>query len=111
MSDIKFQKILDVLEGAFDTATKALRISGGGGVGSTTPVQRTPTLTIYTNSGTIAAGSQSVTIANTGIASGTVLGTALAVGQTVTFQANGIDILSAITYNATGTTFLVARVV
>ena len=77
------------------------------GGGST---QRTPSLTSVTSSGTIALGARSVSIANIGAAAGTVLGTSVGAGVTVTFTAQSPDTLAAIAYNATGTTFLIAEV-
>lgn len=72
--------------------------------------ERTPSLTSVTNAGTIVFGARSVSIANVGTAAGTVLGTSVSAGVTVNFTAQSPDTLAAITYNATGTTFLIAEV-
>ena len=73
----------------------------------------TPALSRVTTSGTIAAGSRSVSIANVGDESGTVLGTELGAGETVNFDAGSLNnTLAAVTYDpttpGTGTTFLIA---
>jgi hypothetical protein len=67
-------------------------------------VVRTPTFTRYTNtSGTVAAGARSVTIANTGNASATVLGSTLKRGEVITFSAGAqSDTLTAIAWSALG---------
>ena len=72
--------------------------------------ERTPSLTSVTNAGTIVFGARSVSIANVGSAAGTILGTSVDAGMTVNFTAQGSDTLAAITYNATGTNFLIAEV-
>ena len=72
--------------------------------------ERTPSLTSVTNAGTIVFGARSVSIANVGTAAGTVLGTSVSAGVTVNFTAQSPDTLAAITYNATGTNFLIAEV-
>lgn len=72
--------------------------------------ERTPSLTSVTSSGTIPLGARSVSIANIGSAAGTILGTSVDAGMTVNFTAQGSDTLAAITYNATGTNFLIAEV-
>lgn len=85
-----------------------LAATGGG----STPVVRTPTLVRVTNATSIAAGARGVTIANVGSAAGTVLGTSLGVGQIVSFDAGSTaDTLTAIAYDATGTEFLISKVV
>jgi len=72
----------------------------------------TPALSRVTASGTVAAGSRSVSIANVGDESGTVLGTELGAGETVNFDAGSLNnTLAAVTYDpttGTGTTFLIA---
>ena len=75
----------------------------------------TPTLDRVTvNTGSpIAAGARSVSIANVGAEDGLVLGTVLASGETITFDAGSLNnTLGAITYDPTtpgaGTTFLIA---
>ena len=73
----------------------------------------TPALLRPTTSGSVAAGARSVSIANVGAESGTVLGIELAAGETVTFDAGSLNnTLAAVTYDPTtpgaGTTFLIA---
>lgn len=72
----------------------------------------TPALSRPTTSGTVAAGSRSVSIANVGTESGTVLGTELAAGETVNFDAGSLNnTLAAVAYDPTtpgATTFLIA---
>ncbi|MEH1828259.1 MAG: hypothetical protein V7L22_23480 [Nostoc sp.] len=69
--------------------------------------QVTPTFSNTSTSGTVAAGKYSVTFSNSGSASGTVLGTALPAGTSVGFTPPTGMTLSAIAYDATGTTFLI----
>lgn len=77
-------------------------------------IQVTPALSRVTASGTVAAGSRSVSIANVGAESGTVLGTELASGETVNFDAGSLNnTLAAVAYDpttggTTATTFLIA---
>jgi len=84
---------------------------------NTSPVTGvTPALSRVTASGTVAAGSRSVSIANVGDESGTVLGTELGAGETVNFDAGSLNnTLAAVTYDptsdgvgVTATTFLIA---
>jgi len=72
-----------------------------------TPTARTPTLTSTTTSGTIASGCVSVSVANIGNNNGTLLGQTIAPGVSIDFVAPWADTIGAITYNATGTTFLI----
>ena len=76
-------------------------LSGGGGAGTVTPI-----LISATSSGIIAAGKKSVSVANIGAASGTLLGAAFPVGASISYSAEG-GTLTEIAYNATGTTFLI----
>lgn len=71
------------------------------------PQTYTPSLTIATSTGTIAAGATSVSIANTGGSSGTVLGTSLGAGVTLDWTAPSGGTIGEISYNATGSTFLI----
>ena len=80
---------------------------------NTNAVVVTPALIDTIASGTVAAGARSVSIANVGTEIGTVLGTNLAVGATVTFDAGSLNnTLSAVAYDpttpGTGTRFLIA---
>lgn len=73
----------------------------------------TPALIDTIASGTVAAGARSVSIANVGTEIGTVLGTNIAVGATVTFDAGSLNnTLTAVAYDpttpGTGTRFLIA---
>lgn len=64
-----------------------------------------------TTTGLVAAGANSVAIANIGSAAGTVKGVNLPPGCAISFAANGSDTLDAISYVATGTIFLITTVV
>ena len=68
---------------------------------------RTPTLSIVSTSGTIASGCVSVSVANTGASNGVLLEETIAPGVVIDFVAPWADTIGAITYNATGTTFLI----
>lgn len=72
--------------------------------GSSTVI--TPTLISVSSSGTIPAGRKSVSIANIGTASGTLLGTAFPPGASISYSTES-GTLASIAYNATGTTFLI----
>lgn len=71
-------------------------------------IARTPALVRATGAGSVAAGAAKVSIANIGAANGVVLGVAVEPGINVAFEANGNDTISAIAYDATGTTFLIS---
>ncbi len=75
---------------------------------SVAAVQRTSALTSSTGSGSTTAGLYAVSFNNIGNAAATVAGGSLPAGQSLTFQGAMNDTLAAITYNATGTTLLVA---
>lgn len=60
--------------------------------------------------GTIAAGSNAVAIANVGNAAGTVKGVSLPAGASINWSGNSGDVLDAIAYSATGTTFLITTI-
>lgn len=63
---------------------------------------RTPNIARYTNSGTIAAGAYSMSIANVGTASATVKTVTLKAGETISFDAGGMsNTLAAVAYDAT----------
>lgn len=71
---------------------------------------RTPSAIRVTNSGTVPGTPYSVSIANVGAADGVALGVALKKGETITFDAGDINntlASSSVTYNATGTEFLI----
>ena len=79
------------------------------GAGAATPAgNNTPTVVDVTNAGSTTAGAVAFTIANTGAANGTVAGTPLEPGQSVSAEStNGLDALA---YDATGTTFKIIEV-
>ena len=79
---------------------------------SITPEPKVTTVARPTTSGAIADGAASVSIANVGLANGTVKGVTLKPGETVTFSAGAVNnTLDAIDYVATGTEFLIITVV
>lgn len=73
-------------------------------------VVKTPTIIRPTASGTVAAGANSVSIANVGAADGTVAGVTLKTGETINFDAGQSNTLTSIAYDATGTTFLIITI-
>jgi hypothetical protein len=74
---------------------------------------RTPSLARVTNAvgSPIAAGSRSVTIANTGGANGLVLGVTIKPGEVLSWSAGEGDTLSAISYDGTGTELTITTVI
>jgi hypothetical protein len=68
-----------------------------------------PSFISVNGSGSIAVGARSVSIFNIGSSSGSVLGTPLPKKTLVEFDAAEQNTLTAITYDATGTTFLIAE--
>jgi hypothetical protein len=78
-------------------------------------VQRIPTAQTFTTAGSVPAGAKSVSVANIGTKVGTVLGTNIPVGATLTYDAPPNDTLGAIAYDptkdasaaVTGTTFII----
>jgi hypothetical protein len=80
--------------------------------GATSGDAKTTTIARPAAAGTVAAGANSVSIANVGAANGTVKGVTLKPGETITFDAGAINnTLDAIDYIATGTEFLIITVV
>jgi hypothetical protein len=79
--------------------------------GSIPSCERVATLETVTDGGKISAGSKSVTITNIGSLSGILLGSKFISGASITFSAGGTDTIAAIEYDATGTSFLIARLV
>lgn len=69
--------------------------------GAGSPVVRGAILTRPTASGTVAAGAQSVSVANPSSIIASVAGAFLKPGESVTWQANGNDTLAAINYTIT----------
>ena len=75
-------------------------------VGSSVVATRTPVILSDTGAGAISI-TYGFSIANVGAASGTVNGVTLPAGTTVNFAPDKNNTLSGITYDATGTTFLI----
>jgi hypothetical protein len=72
------------------------------------PVDRIANVLSTTGSGSTSAGVYSVSIANVGAAAGIVNGQSIPAGTTLNFDAGVLNnTLGAITYNATGTTFII----
>lgn len=79
--------------------------------GVTTGASRVTNILRPTSTGTIAAGTYSVSISNVGNANGTVKTITLKPGETVNFDAGALNnILDAVAYNATGTEFLIVYI-
>lgn len=68
---------------------------------------RSPSLSTVSTAGTIASGCVSVSVANTGSANGTLLGQTIAPGVVIDLVAPWGDTIAAISYDATGTSFLI----
>ena len=118
--------ILDSATGKFVPWDGAVTGSAGGGTsgGATeatlvevrdrslpTGTTKTPGITSVSSSGTIAAGAQSVAIANIGTVAGTVKTQSFPANASVSWSViNPLDSLGAIAYDATGTTFLITEV-
>jgi hypothetical protein len=84
-------------------------ITGGGGGGA--PVSRTPTIQSVTGvAGTIGT-SLAIAVRNIGSAAGLVGGVSIGPGTMVSWAASESETLTGISYDATGTTFLITRVV
>jgi hypothetical protein len=67
-----------------------------------TAAVRTPNIFRYTNSGTIAAGAYSMSIANVGTANATINTVTLKAGETISFDAGPMNnTLAAVAYDAT----------
>lgn len=67
-----------------------------------TATTRTPNIFRYTNSGTIAAGAYSMSIANVGSANATVKTVTLKPGESISFDAGSLNnTLAAVAYDAT----------
>lgn len=85
--------------------------SSSAGAFAPSGVVKTPTIIRPSNTtGTIAAGANSVSIANVGAADGTVAGVTLKAGETINFDAGESNTLTSIAYDATGTTFLIITI-
>lgn len=82
-------------------------------LGNTVGATKVTTILRPTTAGTITAGKTSISISNVGTANGTVSASAVTLkpNETINFDAGGIsNTLNAITYNATGTEFLIITV-
>jgi hypothetical protein len=79
-------------------------------IGSSVPQQRTPVIISDTGSGGISI-TYGFSIANVGGAAGLVNGVTLPAGATVNFAPDNNNYLNGITYDATGTTFLITYIV
>ncbi len=76
-----------------------------------TPVMRIPTVTSHTGIGAVPVGTYSFSIANVGASAGTVNGVSIPAGVTLNFDAGGAgNTLDGISFNATGTTFIVTKI-
>lgn len=73
-----------------------------------TGIQRDVLLTTEVGPGSVEAGARSVSITNTGAETGLVLGVPFPAGASYSLQAEGNDTLAAISFDATGTTFVVS---
>ena len=83
----------------------------GSGTSYLAPQSKVTAVRRVTNAGPIADGAASISIANVGLANGTVKGATIKPGETVTFSAGAINnTLDAIDYVATGTEFLIITV-
>lgn len=74
-------------------------------------VVRTPTLLRATGAGTVAAGSQSVSVYNAGNANGTWLGVSIKPGEQLSYSAKQSDTLGAFAYDGTGTELVITYLV
>lgn len=89
-----------------------LAATGGGGGGCCPAVARVPSMIRSSAAGNTAAGARSVAIYNAGAATGTVMGTNLLSGETVSFDAgSNQDTLPAIAYSGVGTDLLITTIV
>jgi len=80
-------------------------------VTNTTSVTRTPGIATLTGAGLTTAGVYSFSIANIGSASGLVGGESIPAGMTVSFDGGALNnTLGSISFNATGTTFIITYI-
>lgn len=71
---------------------------------------RTPSFSRQTAAGSILAGSYSCSIMNVGGANGTVLGSSISPGESLSFNADSSNTLGVIAYDATGTELIITEV-
>lgn len=96
----KFARLVYLVGG---TSTVTGSVSGGFGGGTETSVQRTPSITVATTNGTIAAGAQRISIIFSTDFAGTVLGATFdgSIDSSVAFSAPTGDTLAAVGYTVT----------
>ena len=79
------------------------------GASSTSPTELVPTFVKVTDAVGIPAGASAITISNIGLATGTLMGTNLVPGETVSFSTEFPHTLAAVAYDATGTEFTIIK--
>jgi hypothetical protein len=83
-----------------------------GGTSYLAPKQRGTSISRPTTASSTSAGLYSLSIANVGAANGTVQGVTLKPGETISFDPGPLNnTLQAVSYNATGTEFLIIAVI
>jgi len=75
-----------------------------------TPQVRAPHAYNVTLSGTVPGGNYGISIANVGTANGIVDSAVLKPGYTVSFSPTSVDYLDSLSYDATGTIFLITYI-
>lgn len=86
-------------------------VPGGGGGIAIKGGSNTPSLDIVTDSGDITGPFKFVSVENSGDVDGQLMGKTIRSGQTITLPAILGDTYDTITYDATGTTFTILKVV
>lgn len=74
------------------------------------PELRTPRIASNTGSGTVPNGTYSFSIANVGTAAGTVGGVSVPAGVTINYDPGLNNVIDGISFDATGTTFLITYI-
>ncbi|MFN6572366.1 hypothetical protein [Dendronalium sp. ChiSLP03b] len=100
------EKLDDVLTALDNPATETTLLQ----VRDRLPVsaQLTPAYNSVSNSGTVSAGKTAIAVFNFGANAGTLNGVSFPSGARVGWEATGNNTLAAVTYDATGTTFLIS---
>lgn len=98
--------VVDPTDGEVEVITPVIRLAGTEAENGVVAC----TMTTATAAGTVAAGARSVSIANSGTADATVAGGSLPAGAAIAWDAPVGASLGAITYDATGTTLMIAEV-
>jgi hypothetical protein len=99
---LKMLQGLDALLSAFTSSTTSFLA----------PKLRGTSISRPTTASTTSAGLYSLSIANVGAANGTVQGVTLKPGETISFDPGALNnTLQAVSYNATGTEFLIIAVI